>query len=101
MAGFFTQNRLNEIREKALLENASSMHGLYEYKFRKDKAGLKWLFVKNTDEFDRKFKLKFPNVDDSEIKNFIRIYLQPKLDENNYDLGYLTFWDSDGDEWQN
>ena len=35
---------------------------------------------KNRDEFVRKFRQKFANTNDGEIKNFIRIYLQPTLD---------------------
>lgn len=42
--------------------------------------------------------LRFPNADDREIKNFIRIHLQLKLDNNNYDLLDLIFWDGDSDE---
>ena len=43
--------------------------------------------------------LRFPNAEDREIKNFIRIHLQLKLDNNNYDLLDLIFWDGDSDEW--
>lgn len=60
--------------------------------------GLKWLCVKNRDEFLRKFRLRFPNADDNEIKNFIRIHLQPKLDNNNYDFCDLISRDGDSDE---
>ena len=57
-AWFLTQNHSNKITEKTLLKNASSMHALYRYKFQKGKASLKWLYVKNRDEFVRKFRFK-------------------------------------------
>lgn len=57
-AWFLTQNHSDEITEKTLLKNASSMHALYGYKFQKGKTSLKWLYVKNRDEFARKFRFK-------------------------------------------
>lgn len=51
---------------------------------------------KNRDEFVRKFRQKFPNTNDGEIKNFIRIYLQPTLDYEKNDLGEFIFHDEEG-----
>ena len=71
------EERLNQIRETAILENALSVYLLYEYKFQDDKVELKWFYKKCKEEFIRKFKLKFLAADDNEIKNFMRIYLKP------------------------
>ena len=56
---------------------------------------------KNRDEFVRKFRQKFPNTNDGEIKNFIRIYLQPTLDYKKNDLGEFIFHDEEGLKWPN
>ena len=71
------EEHLNQIREQTILENALSMYSLYKYKFEEGKIELKWLYIKHKEEFIRKFKQKFPDAGDDEIKNFIRIYLKP------------------------
>ena len=82
MAAFNYKRTVNEIQEITLFENAIEMYSLYEYKFKKGQFAFKWLYVKNRDKFKRKFKLCYPTATDSEIKNFIQIYLQPVLDDN-------------------
>ena len=55
---------------------------------------LKWAYVKNRDEFVRKFRLKYPSIFVSEIANFIQIYLIDEPDENNDEKSELHF-----DDW--
>ena len=93
------EERLNQIKEVTILENALSMYSLYEYKFEEGKVGLKWLYKRHKEEFIRKFKQKFPGAGDDKIKNFIRIYLKPTFDNEKKDLGDFMFYDQDGDEW--
>ena len=40
------KDRLNQIREKTILENALSMYSLRECKFQKGNMEIKWLYVK-------------------------------------------------------
>ena len=47
----------NEIQNLSLLENALAMNNLYEYKKQKGKYRLKWLYVKNKEDFTTKFKV--------------------------------------------
>ena len=47
----------NEIQNLSLLENALAMNNLYEYKKEKGKYRLKWLYVKNKEDFTTKFKV--------------------------------------------
>ena len=49
------EERLNQIRETGILENALSVYSLYEYKFQEDKVELKWLYERCKEEFIRKF----------------------------------------------
>ena len=89
------QINLDEIKEMTLLENTLEMYSLYENKFEKGKIELRWLYVKNRDEFVKKIRKKFPTVNDGEKANFIRIYLQPCLDNNNNDLVVFAFFGDD------
>ena len=66
---------LNEIQNLSLLENTLAINNLYEYKKKKGKHTLKWLYTKNKEAFTRKFKERFGN-DKAVLKNFVRIYLQ-------------------------
>ena len=75
------------------------MYSLYKYKFEEGKIELKWLYIKHKEEFIRKFKQKFPDAGDDEIKNFIRIYLKPAFSNEKNDLRDFMFFDKDGDEW--
>ena len=72
------KERLNQIREQTILENALPMYSLYEQKF-EGKIELKWLYKRHKEEFIIKFKQKFPGADDNEIQNFM-IYLKPTFD---------------------
>ena len=74
------EERLNQIKELTILENALSMYSLYECKFEESKVEPKWLYKRHKEEFIRKFKQKFPGAGDDKIKNFIRIYLKPTFD---------------------
>ena len=47
----------NKIQNLSLLENALAMNNLYEYKKQKGKYRLKWLYVKNKEDFTTKFKV--------------------------------------------
>ena len=40
------KDRLNQIREKTILENALSMYSLRECKFQKGNMEIKWFYVK-------------------------------------------------------
>ena len=82
-----TQERLNSIKEKAIWENSRSVYELCEYTLQKSKVELEWLYEKNKAEFIRKFKLKYPQADESEIKFSFRIYLTPEFDSDKNDLG--------------
>ena len=55
---------------------------------------MRWTYVKNSDEFVRKFKLKYPSIFVSEIASFIQIYLIDEPDENNDEKSELHF-----DDW--
>ena len=52
------EERLNQIRETTILENALSMYSLYEYKLKRARQ-LKWLYRKHKEEFIKKIKQKF------------------------------------------
>lgn len=66
-----TQERLNSIKEKVIWENARSIYELYEYTLQESKVELGWLYEKNKAKFIRKFKLKYPQADESEINFFL------------------------------
>ena len=91
-----TEECLNQIREKTLLEHALSVHTLYEYKNQEEYPQHKWLYRRNKEEFVRKFKLKFSGLDDNEIKKFRRIYLVPGdfimyTDRNDFRISRIIF----------
>ena len=48
---------------------------------------MKWQYVKNWDEFVRKFRILYPEITDCEIANFILIYVQNIIIENRYEKG--------------
>ena len=66
-----TQERLNSIKEKSIWENSRSVYELCEYTLQKSKVELEWLYEKNKAEFIRKFKLKYPQADESEVNFFL------------------------------
>ena len=94
-----TQERLNSIKEKVIWENARSIYELYEYTLQESKVELGWLYEKNKAKFIRKFKLKYPQADESEIKFSFRIYLTPEFDSDKNDLGDYKHYDKEGNEW--
>lgn len=54
------QINLDEIKEMTLLENTLEMYYLYKNKFEKGKIELRWLYVKNRDEFVKKIPAEIP-----------------------------------------
>ena len=82
-----------EISELSSFENALNFHSLWEHKFRKKIYFLKWSYVRNRDEFVRKFKIQYPNVTSSEITNFIKIFLRASVGENNNEASDFVFED--------
>lgn len=68
------QERLEEIKQKSLLELALSVSCLNECLDQEGKKDLKWLYFKNKQEFVKKFKQKFENANNEVVTNFIRIY---------------------------
>ena len=80
----FIKDRKNFIENKAfLLELALNVSNLYQYKIKYEKEGylkhiLLWLYWKNRETFEKKFKKHFNLGDDlhNENKNFIKIYLE-------------------------
>ena len=81
----FIKDRKNFIEsEVLLLELALRVSNLYEYKMKYEKEGylkpilLLWLYWKNRETFERKFKKYFNFGDElhNETKNFVKIYLE-------------------------
>ena len=72
---------------------AMFIYYLWEYKRMKGCFVQKWKYVHNRDEFIRKLNIKYPQIPDKEISNFIRIYLRYELAENNYEKSDLFFND--------
>ena len=68
---------------------AMFIYYLWEYKRMKGCFVQKWKYVHNRDEFIRKFNIKYPQITDKEISNFIRIYLRYELAENNHEKSDL------------
>ena len=78
---FFIENKTS------LLELVLNLSNLYKYKIKYEKQGylkpiLFWLYWKNRETFEKKFKKHFNLVEDlhNETKNFIKIYLAYKND---------------------
>ena len=84
----FIKDRKNFIENEAsLLELALNISNLYKHKIKYEKEGylepiLLWLYWKNRETFDKKFKSVFNLGDDpdNETENFIRIYLEQEND---------------------
>ena len=73
--------------ETSLLELVLNLSNLYKYKIKDEKQGylkpiLFWLYWKNRETFEKKFKKHFNLGEDLhyETKNFIKIYLEYKND---------------------
>ena len=88
------QERLEEIKQKSLLELALSVSCLNECLDQEGKKDLKWLYFKNKQEFVKKFKQKFENTNNEVVTNFIRIYWQPTFEDE------FLFYNENGDEWK-
>ena len=87
MSSFFNQETENRIKENSLLESVINVYDYFEFVKTKGHFYLNWLYYFNREEFLRKMKLRYPTATEAEIKNFIRIYLQPVFDERNNDKG--------------
>ena len=79
----FTKDRKNFIENEAsLLKLAPNISNLHEYKLKYEKGYLKpillWLYWKNREIFEKKFKKHFNLGDDlhNETKNFMKICLE-------------------------
>ena len=76
--------KLDEIRNQSILENAIDVHFYWEYKHCRKIFYQKWIYVHNRNEFIRKMKIKYPFITADEICNFIKIYLRHDSTENHY-----------------
>ena len=70
-----------------MLENAINVYGYFKFAKTKGHFYLKWLCYLNCNEFLRKMKLRYLTGTEAEVKNLIRIYLQPAFDEQNNNKG--------------
>ena len=74
--------KLDDIRNKRLLENAIDVHFYWEYKHSKKYFYQKLLYVHNRNKIIKKFKIYYPSITDEEICKFIKLYLYYHTNEN-------------------
>ena len=87
MFSFFNQETENRIKENSLMENEINVYGYFEFAKTKGHFYVEWLYYLNHEEFLRKMNLRYPTATEAEIKNIVRIYLQPVSDEQSNDKG--------------
>ena len=87
MSSLFNQETENRIKENSLMENEINVYGYFEFAKTKGHFYVEWLYYLNHEEFLRKMNLRYPTATEAEIKNIVRIYLQPVSDEQSNDKG--------------
>ena len=86
---FFSKNeKLDDIQNQSLLENAIDVHFYWKYKKLRKQFYQILLYVHNRNEFIRKLKIKYPWITDEEIWKLFKLYLRYHPNEN----GDYIFW---------
>ena len=80
---FFSKNeKLDDIQNQSLLENAIDVHFYWKYKKLRKQFYQILLYVHNRNEFIRKLKIKYPWITDEEIWKLFKLYLRYHPNEN-------------------
>ena len=75
----------------SLFEIAADVFYLSQYKKLEEHFVQKSKYICSRDEFIKKFRIKYPQMSEEEISNFIRIYLLYEPAENNYKKSDFLF----------